>query len=278
LPNNSFEYVVFDNSRSSQPEITQLIKEMCKKLGLKYIRLPESLDKGNPSLSHAAVVQWIIREYASKHNGRVWFLDIDMFLLRDWVWEEIMPETKYDIMTIWQRRPLKNAAHQYAYYIWPNFFVFSNIQTIPDLFKMGWGTVTINGQGLDSGGETYFWLQAHPNVRVKSMSQVYSGDIKNVQALYHRQTSQVIEKIRKNKDLYQLIWPESPTIAKTYNHEFIGDFNILHYRIASNWNGASSEFHIQKWTIIKNALLAVLRDKKLQNDRELEDYRQCQKV
>jgi hypothetical protein len=57
----------------------------------------------------------------------------------------------------------------------------------------------------------------------------------------------------------------------------MGDFHILHYRAASNWNGASDEFHAQKWSIIKNAVVEALRDKIRQNDRELEDYQQCQK-
>ncbi|CAF3167159.1 unnamed protein product, partial [Rotaria sp. Silwood2] len=171
LPNNSFDYVVFDHSFGTQPKITQTINDTCKKLNVKYIRVPRSLEKGGPSASHGATVQWILEKHALKHSGRVWFLDVDMFFLNDWVWEEVMPSTKYDIMTVWQRRPLHHVPGPYIFYLWPNFFVFRDIQTIPNISNLRWRGANINGQSLDSGGETYFWINAHPKVRIKGIWQ-----------------------------------------------------------------------------------------------------------
>ncbi|CAF2088516.1 unnamed protein product, partial [Rotaria socialis] len=279
LPNSSFDYVVFDHSFSSQPEITQTINNTCKQLNVKYIRVPRFLEKGGPSASHSATVQWIIQKHASKHRGRVWFLDVDMFFLNDWVWEEVMPSTKYDIMTVWQRRPRHHVPGPYIFYIWPNFFVFREIQAIPNISKLTWKSTTINGQSLDSGGETYFWINAHPKVRIKGIWQTpygIDGDLTGSQTQYYRQTPQMIEKIHRNPDLFQLIWPKDPIIAKTYDHAIIGDFHILHYRAASNWNHASHIFAIQKWARIKGAVMKALSDKKTQNNQELEDYHKCQ--
>ncbi|CAF4705121.1 unnamed protein product, partial [Rotaria sp. Silwood2] len=99
-------------------------------------------------------------------------------------------------MTVWQRRPLHHVPGPYIFYIWPNFFVFQDIQTIPDISKLRWKSTVIKGQSLDSGGETYFWINAHPQVRIKGIWQTpygIDGDLTGYQTQYHRQPPQMIE-------------------------------------------------------------------------------------
>ncbi|CAF1533512.1 unnamed protein product [Adineta steineri] len=278
LPNNSFEYVVFDHSFRDKPHIADDIKKLCDKLQVKYIRVPYTLQINHPSNSHGSVVHWIIQEHASKHKGRVWFLDVDMFFINDWVWEDVMPIATYEIMTIWQRRPHGHKPGPYVFYIWPNFIIFQNIQSIPDLNKMRWRSVRIGNSAVDSGGESYYWIKEHPLIRIKGIWNAQCdihGDRSGCQEQYQRQSPEMIARIHQNPDLFELIWPSDSNISKRNDHGIIGDILILHYRAGSNWNGASKEASDEKWARIQGAVQNALKDKTKRNEEQLFRYNAC---
>ena len=185
---SDFEYIIFDDSRETEHLIsynkiqTNDIKETCKKIGIKYIRIPQILhhnrgkvlpeewtkknDGEHPYNDHpvtrfALAVQYgfnyIINNYKDIY---LFLLDSDMLFIDYFDINDYM--RNYDLYGITQ-------SNNFVFYLWNGLFI-CNLSKCKKIKEFNWeaGKVfkldennnkTNEGVGCDVGGHNYYYLK-----------------------------------------------------------------------------------------------------------------------
>lgn len=108
---NEYEFVVF--SDASDEKIARKIKITCDHLGVRHIRIPQTIhtkpylprpktEYQSPSYRTADAIQYSLDTLGFKHNDLVMIIDSDMFLIRDFNLREYMQG--YDLAGAFQYR------------------------------------------------------------------------------------------------------------------------------------------------------------------------------
>lgn len=183
-----YDIIVADNS--SDQLVSGIIANICEYNGVVYEKL--DIGKHSPSVSHAKAIEYIQSQYYSSYS-KIGFFDHDIFPVMQFTYEELL--NSQPIAGVYQDR--QNGAYKY---MWPGCLIYDT--RLVDLKSLKYMPCTVNGVGLDTGGELYYYLLTLDN------------------------PSYLIEEHIKNP-----YWKKTP-----YDfYSFIGS-KFMHFINGSNWN------------------------------------------
>jgi hypothetical protein len=237
-----YEFSVFndakdfpDKSNFGDTTIKQQIQDVCKRLNLQCITIPNEKDVGIPSFSirHARTMNFIF-DYMKKNPDQYWVIDSDMFPVADF---HLSSMSRFEASVVLQERPG-------IQYVWPNYLYF-------DMHKLKHKELVnfmeISGK-TDSGGEMWKWLEKY---QTESPFALYP--------LQHLISLQWDEKelpsYLKNNALLSFLKTDPRNQEGKFWCELY-DGCLLHYRAGSNWAGEGRDLH----DTLTQKLAAVLRD------------------
>lgn len=158
---DDFEYVVF-NDASKEPVGTQ-IDDMCNKLGIRCIRVPQTNRAVVPKHTfpqactrHAQAFQYSMEALGFDHDDILMIVDSDMFLIKNFSPRSFLEG--YDIAgAAWRLDPVV--------YLWPGLILL-RMNVLPDKRTMQFFPGRIKEKSVDTGGYFYYYLEAHPDLKV----------------------------------------------------------------------------------------------------------------
>jgi hypothetical protein len=176
---DDYEYVVFNNAIDDENLSSQIEKE-CQKINIKCIKvqLQEDINNqnfidgseiqfinnngnykyANPNVACSYPLIWSFKNIISKDDNEniIVIIDSDMFFSRDISIKDLM--TGYDIAFIPQYR--NNDVH----YMWNGFVIIDGSKN--NLNEINWFCGRVNGQPVDVGGQTHFYLKNNPQLKI----------------------------------------------------------------------------------------------------------------
>lgn len=160
---------------------------------------------------------WAWKHLISKETGPVMLVHPDVFAVRDF--DPCLYLDMYHLSFISQSRP---GAGEYMH----DALVLADISKLPDVETVNWCAGQINGVLVDGGGQTYHYLQGHPDL-----------DLFRIRIEY---------PILPGRDAYPP--PDYEMFGFGLQPEF------LHYRSVSNWNHQPEHYHRDKIAWLKETL------------------------
>jgi hypothetical protein len=222
------------------------VRDICNDLGITCIELPEKHHE-SPNVANAYPADYLIRNYISrdKHSDVSILIDSDMFLMK-----ELSPRAF--IGDNWLVSVLRHRGH--VKHLWVALVMINHAKAL-DLENLSfccspckgvcpyydpslWYWGTIQGQRVDVGGATYFYLHSHPNCRVRYLWS--TNDITPAGGNMH-------------------FLP--PEIRQKYNPSFgfqILEQTFFHYSAGSNWDNQNDAFHAGKTRLAGEFLQGVM--------------------
>jgi hypothetical protein len=198
---NDYQFHIVDDSIDS--DISEQFKNICKDKNIEYYKTPENLEHHNPSKKVGNVIQWAFDEIIKKKYASdiVFWTDSDMFLIDNFDINNYMLDCV--IAGLPQVR-------KHIKYMW-NGLMFFNMPKLLELDSdIRFNTDFIDGEHLDTGGETYWYFKRN-NLNMKETDSQYPTH-------------------------YEEIELQDIQVTKGYNFELHLDGKFLHYRAATNWH------------------------------------------
>jgi hypothetical protein len=233
-----FEFTVIDNSQFSIGCRGEGIRDACSRAGAVVIPVQKDqrvvdrcqaveVEGGAPifntsnqytSVNAAAAYAlcWAWENIIVKANDAVCILDSDVFLTAPVNLSSYLE--KYQFAWVAQARPGIE-------FIWPVLF-FADLRKLPNPETINWYGGAVNGVRLDVSGQTYHYLQAHPELSNLRIQQQYTRE-DPLMGVEHAD--------------YEILSLESNPVA-------------MHYRSGSNWNRKSEEYHRIKTEWLKRMI------------------------
>jgi hypothetical protein len=210
LPDD-FEYIVFNNAAAESDG--RKINEICAQLGIRCIEVPERNGHGGPS--HGRALQWSFHGPIKGEAGAIAaMIKPDLFLTGPFSIVDYLQG--FDAAGISQRKgPVSYLAAD---------LLFFDLATLPGKDEISFLDALIHGIPVEAGGSLHYWLQNHPDLRVRPIE----GRIKN-----YRNSTGIDYYIFKT---YQEVW--------------------LHYGVDCRWDRASDEYHRDKTAFLGELLQA----------------------
>lgn len=219
---NEFEYFVVNNA--SDTMLRNKISKQCKDLNINEI---STFSKSNlAGLHHAESLNHIWKNYCIK-DELVMLIDGDVFLIQDFNFKEFL-----DGYCIAGPRQCRSKSY---HYLTPTVMLF-DIQKMANPSEIIWEGVCVDGVNLDTGGGSYLYYKAHPEMKNKSKDLKSSWHIKE-----------------QNKNLHCLPDNILNEYDQDFNIEFFGNM-FLHYCRSSNWDHKSQQHHDNKTKFIDKFL------------------------
>jgi hypothetical protein len=163
----------------------------------------------SPNVGCAYPFCWAWDKVVSKEKGSIFWSHSDVFLTRPIALSELL--TRHPLWFIQQGRG------EHIRYMW-EAAVLADLSQLPEPATMNWWCGKVDGVPVDVGGQTHFYLRAHPEIAVGTFGTRLFDDDTTVSF--------------------------SPP---SYERFYVGqEPTFLHYRSGSNWNGRSNEYHTKK--------------------------------
>ena len=233
------ELIIFNDAKS-WPDSTnfnditmkQQIINICKKLNIKCINIPNLQHKTqpSPSIRHSQSVNFIT-QFMFKFPDSYFMLDSDMFLVD---YFDIKEFDKYYFCYINQSRIINNLTVNYP---WPNLF-YININEIPNKHLIDWSIDT----GLDAGGKCALWLSNLDKEKILEIKHLPSCNwsVEDIPISINPNIRIFLDNDIRNKN--------QKYFAELYHNK------ILHYRGGSNWMSDSYNLHYKMTKLLNFAL------------------------
>jgi len=196
-----YKFHVVDDSINEN--VSEQFRNICQERGIEYYKTPEDLEHSNPSTKVGNVIQWAFDEIVKTQcaSDIVFWTDSDMFLIDEFDIGNYMSDCV--IAGLPQVR-------KHIKYIW-NGLMFFNIPKLLELDSdIRFNVDFIDGEHLDTGGETYRYFKRN-NLSMKETDVQYPSHYEDI-------------------DL------QNDDITGGYNFELHLDGKFLHYRAATNWH------------------------------------------
>ncbi len=261
---DDYEFVVFSDARDQH--MSNKIADMCAQHDIRCVRVPQEIHTRpylprlprdplhRPNIRHANCVQYSLDTLGFDHDGIVFFIDSDMFLIRPFGVSDHMADK--DISAF-----MKGSSNRVSY-LCPNLcFLYMN--KLPDKRSLNFNCGIANGASVDSGGWTYFYLSKHRELTVTNINSLWSyqlflgntdinrpadnsvsDDVKIATYIKHGFTEKEIKFLLKKPDTF----------------EFYLDKNFLHYHGGTNHNNQSHSYHANKTRIFNELIDDILQD------------------
>jgi hypothetical protein len=232
-----FTFTILNNSQIDRPAEYDGINEMCKKWGVKVfdVRRIPSLEArcnateksctvfnsqgswSNPNCAGLYGCCYTWEFHILKETGKICLLHPDVFFNRPVNLSDYLQTTPLCFMP--QSRPGLGGVHMH------DALVLADMSRLPNPEQINWWGSRVNGINTDIGGQTFFYLQAHQELKPIFIEQRFVSDDPSVD--FHPAE-------------YEIISMDGNPIG-------------VHYLRASNWNYRSQEYHRQKtkWLIEK---------------------------
>ena len=251
-----FEFIVFndakdfpDNTNYHDITMRKQIEDMCKKLGIKCINIPNDNHKESTWASaRTADAMNFITKYQIENPDEYFLFDSDMFLIDTL---DIERYREYQIAVLIQHRP------GYLRYFWNGIYYF-NIPKMKNLDILAWDMC----DNCDTGGRTGLWLWHHLEETKEGIpvniefNKRYS---KHIYYIHRLETGfwnadDAPECIKKNTKLLEFL----ETDPRNENGKFffdLFDYCALHYRAGGNWRNEGFDFHKNMSLKLKNIIV-----------------------
>jgi hypothetical protein len=261
---DAYEFVVF-NDASNENMATQ-IKEICAKHDIHHIRIPQEIHTRpylprlpgdplhRPNIRHANCVQYSLDTLGFNHNGIVFIIDSDMFLVRPLNISEYMKDK--DIVAY-----VKGSDNN-VFYLCPNL-CFLHMNRLPDKRSLNFNCGVANGASVDSGGWTYFYLKQHPELRVISVEGLWSYLLFCPHYIDSRPIDYTASEDARREVYIKYGFNEKEIqffLKRPDTFEIYMDKCFLHYRAGTNYSNLSQEFHNNKTRIFNEFINDILQD------------------
>lgn len=263
---DDYEFIVFNDGSSEHD--ARAIAAICASLGIRCIRIPQEIHDRpylfrlaregwhSPCVRCANVVQYSLNEYGFKHDDLVMIIDSDMFLIKDFCVRDFL-----------QGCALAGLDQERAgyHYLW-NGLVFMDVKRLPEKETLNFNCGELFGVPVDVGGQTYYYMRAHPEVKVRYFDEINLIDLR-CQACQseplHGSAGRIFQRIcTHNAPLLERRSFDPATISfiqqNIYNSQFLVDNSFFHYRSGTNWDGQPSHVHAARTRVLLSYLDALL--------------------
>jgi hypothetical protein len=239
--NCDYEFIVFNDAKSFRDysnggdiNIKQSIQELCKRLNIQCINIPNQhhIQQQDASVRTADSMNFIL-EYQKRHPDKYLLLDSDMFLVDNF---DLTDYEKYNCAVVLQSR-FDNKIN----YFWNGLYYF-DINKIENLQLLNWNCFPSS----DTGGMMQLWLLTQ-----KNKNNIYY--INQLSSLTYDET-EIPENLQNNAKLIHFI----RTDPRNKNCKFyceIYDNKFLHYRAGGNWEKRNMNLHIALTLKLRELLL-----------------------
>lgn len=235
-----FEFIVFNNAKLSGHSSYDGINKESRAQGATVIDIPriqELVDRCqqlefacsifNPSgvysianVAHAYALCWAWENIISKERGPIAIVDSDVFLLHPLkLTDALYP---HQLAGLHDGKPHPDGTARM--YMWPQL-VLADMARLPEPETMNWWCGRVDGVPVDVGGQTYHYLQAHPNLDFFNFPRRHFPDCESCD--FH---------------------------PACYDEFYLNGATVLHYRSGSNWNYMSSDYHQKKTAWVKRRI------------------------
>jgi hypothetical protein len=233
-----FTFTILNNSKFDRLQEYEGIETMCRKWGITTHDIEKDQDLidrcnaieksctvfnnrgswSNPNCAGLYACCYAWEKYISLETGPICLLHPDVFLDRPIKLTDYLEKTP--LCFIPQSRPNLGGNHMH------DALVLADMSRLPDPDQINWWGSLVNGIATDIGGQTYFYLKAHPDLNPTL-----------IQPWYH---------------------PDDPEVdfhPAEYEVFAIADKPIaLHYFRGSNWNYRPEIYHKLKTAWLKKRL------------------------
>jgi hypothetical protein len=227
-----FTYTILNNSKFDRMHEYQAIEDVCRKWQIETHDVEKDLDlirrcneveksctvfnadgvwsNGNCAGCYGCYYTW--ENYIVKEKGNIALLHPDVFLDRPVCFSDYLKETP--LCFIPQGRPGLDGIHMH------DALVLADMSRLPDPLSINWWGSKVEGIDTDIGGQTYFYLKNHPDLKPTLIQPWFKkeGDFE-----------------------YEVFAINDQPIA-------------LHYFRGSDWNRLGSYFHTRKTEWLKKRL------------------------
>jgi len=259
---DEYEFVVFNDANTT--DMFKQINEMCDRYTIRSMAIPQSIHEKpylprvpdewlhRPNVRHVNALQYSLDILGFDFDGIVAIVDSDLFLVKPLSINEYM--TGYDIASVGRGAPGD------ILYFWPGI-VFLKMNELPDKRSMNFNCGSINGNNVDSGGWTHYYLSAHPTLRIRWGNELFGGllfcpdrfcPVSSVATV--EQEIAALRTMGFDDDQIHFLQKKPDTI------EFLCDHHFLHYRAGTNYDNQSDAYLARKQDAI-NAYLDTILNK-----------------
>jgi hypothetical protein len=234
-----FSFTIFNNSKFDRMPEYLGIEDMCRKyeiMTFDVLKDEDLIDRcnalemscrvfnnqgnySNPNCAGCYACCFVWEKHISKYQGgNVCLLHPDVFLDQPVTLSDYLKDTPLCFMP--QTRPNLGGIHMH------DAMVLADMSKLPDPETIFWWGSRVNGILTDIGGQTFFYLKAHPDLNPTLIQQRFTEDD-----------------------------PTTEFHPSEYEVFSIADRPIaLHYLRGSNWNYRSEIYHKQKTEWLKKRL------------------------
>lgn len=253
-----YEFIVFNDAKdfpdftnNNERSIKLQIQDICKKLNIECIHIPNEHHKHTLSASvRTADSMNFILHYQKRNPDKYLLLDSDMFLMGDF---DIHKYSNYDCAIVLQSRN-----HNKINYFWNGIYYF-DFTKMKDLELLNWDCCA----GCDTGGMMQKWLAKQmihttmPNTdEIRWKEKLFHTN--NIYFIKHLWSlSWNIEELPKNLEQNTKLINFLKNDPRNLNQMFfceIYDNIFLHYRAGGNWRNEGIDLHYSLSQKLKNVL------------------------
>ena len=252
-----YEFIVFndakafpDYSNGGDITIKNTIEEMCKKLGIRYINIPNQkhITQTDAAIRCADSMNFILN-FQLHNPDKYLLIDSDMFLIDNF---DLSEYEKYDCAVVLQSR--NNFTTNY---IWNGIYYFDFIK-IKNISLLNWNC----SPGCDVGGMMQQWLKLQTKNIPNIDENTHTNKVSHNDSIYYIKhlsscswnESEIPEKLKNNLKLINYI----KTDPRNQNEQFyceIYDNKFLHYRAGGNWEKRNMKLHVNLTLKLRQSLL-----------------------
>ena len=172
----------------------------------------------NPNCAGCYACCYVWEKWIMKQTGNICLLHPDVFLDRPIVLSDYLKETPLTFIP--QTRQGLGGIHMH------DALVLADMNRLPDPEQIFWWGSLVNGIATDIGGQTFFYLKAHPDLKVTHIVPGYCQDDPTL-------------------DFHPSEYEEFSVNGKMI---------ALHYFRGSNWNYREESYHQKKTAWLKRRL------------------------
>ena len=252
-----YEFIVFNDAKSfpdysngGDISINNSIQELCKKLNIQCINIPNlhHITQQDAALRCADSMNFIL-EYQKRNQDKYLLLDSDMFLVDNF---DLSEYEKYNCAIVLQSRN-----NFQTNYFWNGIYYF-DFNKMNNLQLLNWNCKP----GCDVGGMMEQWLYTQtkniPNTdEIRHTNKVFHNDdiyyIKHLWSCSYNE-NEIPENLQTNTKLIHFI----KTDPRNQNGKFfceIYDNKFLHYRAGGNWEKRNMNIHLGLTLKLRDLLL-----------------------
>lgn len=275
---DDFELILFSDAPTEEGHYK--IADACNLVGVRCIRVPQHIheypyylplnmpqiytDTKKPSnVRHAHAIQYSLDTIGFDHDDILLLIDNDICFIRPLSITEFMQDC--DIAAFFKGSANEQGAT--IMYCCPAL-TFLNLKKLPNKRDLNFNCGWVNGCSGDTGGFTHYYLKSHPELILKNIQIIYSGNLCCTDRYFpnnnaHNASLPLEQKINiwKNKGFNNNEIEFLSQNPDTIQFFFEGvDAWFFHYVAGSNYEKLPQSYHVTKKNLVNNFLNTILHN------------------